>query len=110
MSRRLGAELLGVHRVGLPVDDVIVKGVLDIGRVLLHAEEQLRVRLVLGEEPLARGAVAGPVGGEAKLARASRARSSASPSACKSMRALSVHPSWRQPQIQVLRNQSVGST
>ena len=50
MRRRLGALLLRVHRLFLAVDDVVVDAVLDVGAAVGHAEDALRVGLVLREQ------------------------------------------------------------
>ena len=50
VGRGLGARLLRVHRVRLAVDDEVVDPVLDVRAAVGHAEDPLRVRLVLGEQ------------------------------------------------------------
>ena len=52
VRRRLGPEVLRVHRLALAVDYVVVEGVLHIVPCIRHAEEPRGVCLVLGEKKI----------------------------------------------------------
>src|SRR5271165_1321419 len=50
MCRRLGSCFLGVDRVVISVNDVVIDSVLDVTRVVGRAEDPLVVGLVFGEQ------------------------------------------------------------
>jgi hypothetical protein len=52
VGRGLGPGPGGIHRFGLPPDEIGVKRILDVGRCVRLAPQALRIALVLGEEQL----------------------------------------------------------